>query len=96
VINRTEIFDLMEPASLFLDFHSGNNASLKDVLGMVETICPLLISPCRSHIALPCVPEHSGRGKDLDPSKPTSQAMPTMATCILSCFPPIPGTVQLK
>ena len=38
-INRAEGFDLVEAPNLFLEFHSGSDASLKDVLSMVETIC---------------------------------------------------------
>lgn len=38
-INKAEIFDLVEAPNLFLEFHSGSDASLKDVLAMVEAIC---------------------------------------------------------
>ena len=38
-INRAEGFDLAEAPNLFLEFHSGSDASLKDVLTMAETIC---------------------------------------------------------
>ena len=38
-INRTEDFDLAETPNLFLEFHSGSDASLTDALGMVEAIC---------------------------------------------------------
>jgi D-lactate dehydrogenase (cytochrome) len=38
-INSAEGFDLVESPNLFLEFHSGSDASLTDVLGMVETIC---------------------------------------------------------
>lgn len=38
-INKAEGFDLVEAPNLFLEFHSGSESSLKDVLQMVETIC---------------------------------------------------------
>lgn len=38
-INKAEDFDLVEAPNLFLEFHSGSDASLTDVLGMVEAIC---------------------------------------------------------
>jgi D-lactate dehydrogenase (cytochrome) len=38
-INKAENFDLVEAPNLFLEFHSGSDASLKDALEMVETIC---------------------------------------------------------
>jgi D-lactate dehydrogenase (cytochrome) len=38
-INRAEVFDLDEVPNLFLEFHSGSEASLADVLHIVESIC---------------------------------------------------------
>jgi D-lactate dehydrogenase (cytochrome) len=38
-INKAENFDLVETPNLFLEFHSGSDASLKDALEMVEAIC---------------------------------------------------------
>jgi D-lactate dehydrogenase (cytochrome) len=38
-INKAEGFDLVEAPNLFLEFHTGSEASLVDVLSMVEKIC---------------------------------------------------------
>jgi D-lactate dehydrogenase (cytochrome) len=38
-INKAENFELVEAPNLFMEFHSGSDTSLKDVLGMVEEIC---------------------------------------------------------
>jgi D-lactate dehydrogenase (cytochrome) len=38
-INKAENFDLVESPNLFLEFHSGSDSSLKDMLALVEEIC---------------------------------------------------------